>query len=152
MDAWVTETQTLMSGTRIVMELGHDLLVGGLLIPRGTPVYGHASLSGERLMVGIQSITWEGRVYRVALSVYDQDGLPGIYIPGMQDAQSLKESAGQDVGSFGPELLSPTLAGQAAGAGIQAARNMIGRKIKTVRVVVPAGYRLLLTDENKRVP
>jgi Conjugative transposon, TraM len=149
MDAWVAEKQSLVSGARIELELGHDLLVGKKLIPRGSPVYGQAGLSGERLLVSIRTISFEGKVYPVALQAYDQDGLPGIYIPGMQGAQSLKESGEQDINSLGPELLSPTLAGQVAGAGLQTARSLLGKKIRLIRVTVPAGYRLLLMDENK---
>jgi hypothetical protein len=45
---------------------------------------------------------------------------------------------------LGPTILSTTLAGQAAGAGMNLARSMIGKKVRTVRVKVPEGYRVFL--------
>jgi conjugative transposon TraM protein len=149
MIAMVPDEQTLAGGERIRLELGEDLLIGRQLIPRGIPIYGTTSLSGDRLIVFIHSINWDEHVYPVSLQVYDQDGLPGIYIPGVPGTESLKESANQDIGSLGTEAFSPTLAGQAAGAGIDAARSMLAKKIRRVRVVVPADYRLILKDGRK---
>jgi hypothetical protein len=148
-EALVPDEQALTGGARIRLELAQDLVVGRQLIPRGCPVYGNTSLSGERLLVLIRSITWEQHVFPVSLQVYDQDGLAGIYIPGVPGTDGLRESAGQDINSLGIGAFSPTLAGQAAGAGIDAARSLIGKKVRRVRVVVPADYRVILKDGRK---
>jgi hypothetical protein len=149
MEALAPDEQSLGSGERLQLELGRDLFVGSQFIPRGTPVYGNTSLSGERLLATIRSVAWQGRLYPVLLQVYDQDGLEGIYIPGVPGTDALRESADQQAGSLDVVSYSPTLAGQVAGAGIQTARSLIGKKIRRVRVVVPADYRLILRDGHK---
>jgi conjugative transposon TraM protein len=149
MIALIPDEQSLTAGERLKLELAQDLLVGRQLVPRGSPIYGTTNLSGERLLVNIYSISWDEHILPVSLQVYDQDGLPGIYIPGVPGTDALKESANQDIGSLETGVLSPTLAGQATGAGIEAARSLIGKKIRRLRVVVPADYRLILKDGHK---
>lgn len=146
--ALIPEEQVLVSGGELRMELARDVAVGGQRIPRGTPVYGSVALSGERLRVSVTAICWQERVYPVNLVVDDQDGLAGIHIPGAPASDAVRESADQDVGGLGPTILSTTLAGQAAGAGLNMARSMIGKKVRLVRVTVPAGYRVILHVQN----
>ena len=148
-EAIVPEEQVLVSGGELRLELAQAIEVGGVRVPRGTPVYGLVSLSGERLRVAITAITWLGRVWPVNLVVEDQDGGAGIYIPGAPVADAVRESEGQAAGDLGPTILSTTLAGQAAGAGVNLARSMIGKKVRLVRVTVPAGYRVFLHVKNE---
>jgi len=143
-EAIVPEEQVLVSGGELRLELVGDIEVGGVRIPRGAPVYGLVSLSGERLRVGITAIAWQGRVWPVNLVVEDQDGGTGIYIPGAPVSEAVRESEGQAAGELGPTILSTTLAGQAAGSGMNLARSMIGKKVRAVRVTVPEGYRVFL--------
>jgi hypothetical protein len=143
-EAIVPEEQVLVSGGELRLELVRDIEVGGVRIPRGAPVYGLVSLSGERLRVAITAIVWLGRVWPVNLVVEDQDGGTGIYIPGAPVSEAVRESESQTAGDLGPTILSTTLAGQAAGAGMNLARSMIGKKVRAVRVTVPEGYRVFL--------
>jgi hypothetical protein len=74
------------------------------------------------------------------------DGLPGIHIPGAITRDVAKESADQGISTMGLNALDPSLSGQAATAGIEAAKALISRKIKLVRVSVKAGYQVLLKN------
>jgi len=148
LEALVPEEQVLVSGGELRLELAGDVAVGGARIPRGTLVFGSVALSGERLRVSVPAICWQERVYPVNLVVDDQDGLAGIHIPGATASDAVRESADQEAGNFGPTILSTTLAGQAAGAGMNLARSMIGKKVRAVRVTVPAGYRVILHVKN----
>ena len=149
--AVVPEEQSLVTGEQLRLELARDVKVGDRLIPRGTFMTGVASLSGERLRVTIAAIGWEEHIFPVGLQVYDEDGGMGIYIPGAPAQDALRESGGQEVNSFGPTVLSTTLTGQAAGAGMQMARGLLSRKIRPVRVTVPEGYRVLLHVQNSGI-
>ena len=142
--------QVLVSGGQLRLELVGDIAVGGHRIPGGTPVYGTVALSGERLRVTITAIGWQGRIYPVNLAVADADGLAGIYIPGAPASDAVRESAEEATGDIGPTVLSTTLAGQAAGAGMGLARSLIAKKVRTVKVTVPAGYRVFLRGESGR--
>lgn len=147
-EAMVPEEMVLVSGGELRLELVRDVLIGRQRVPAGTPVFGTVSLSGERLRVAIGAVACDGRMLLVGLEVEDEDGMPGIYIPGAPVSEALRESAGQELGSLGSGVLSPTLAGQAAGAGVMLARSLIGKKIRPVKVTIPAGYRVLLHVKN----
>ena len=147
-EAMVPEETVLVSRGELRMELVRDVLIGRQRVPAGTPVFGTVSLSGERLRVAIGAMACEGRMLPVGLEVEDEDGMPGIYIPGAPVSEALRESAGQELGSLGSGVVSTTLAGQAAGAGVVLARSLIGKKIRPVKVTIPAGYRVLLHVQN----
>jgi hypothetical protein len=46
--------------------------------------------------------------------------------------------------------MDPSLGAQAASAGIQAAKTLISKKVKLVKVTVKAGYQVLLRDNNQK--
>jgi len=143
-EAVVPEEQVLVSGGELKLELTRDILLDNRRIPAGTPLYGIASLSGERLRVTINAIAWQDRVFPVQLQVDDEDGLAGIYIPGAPVTDAARESVSSEIGAVGPTVVSTGLAGQAANAGMTLARSLIGKKVRPVRVTVPAGYHVLL--------
>jgi hypothetical protein len=144
--AMIPEDQTLVAGATIALRLTQDAVVNGMTIPRDNPVYGLVSINGDRMGVTIASIRYRQGIYPVGLQVYDMDGLPGIHIPGAITRDVAKESADQGVSAMGLNALDPTLAGQAATAGIEAAKTLISRKIRLVRVSVKAGYQVLLKN------
>jgi hypothetical protein len=47
---------------------------------------------------------------------------------------------------LGLASMDPSLAGQAANAGLQFAKSLASRKARLVRVTLPAGYRVLLIN------
>jgi hypothetical protein len=144
--AVIPEDQTLVAGATITLRLTQDAVIGGITIPRDNPVYGLIAMNGDRMGVTVSSIRFRQGIYPVSLQVYDMDGLPGIHIPGAITRDVAKESADQGISSMGLTALDPSLAGQAATAGIEAAKTLISRKIKLVRVSVKAGYQVLLRN------
>jgi conjugative transposon TraM protein len=144
--AVIPEDQTLVAGATITLRLTQDAVINGITIPRENPVYGVVSINGDRMGVTISSIRFRLGIYPVSLQVYDMDGLPGIHIPGAITRDVAKESADQGISSMGLNALDPSLAGQAATAGIEAAKTLISRKIRLVRVSVKAGYQVLLKN------
>ena len=144
--AAIDESQTLVTGADVKMRLTADMYVNGTLIPAGTPVTGMANLSGERLKVQVSSIRFQNAIYPVGLAVYDVDGVAGIYIPGSINRDVSKESADQALGEMNMMSMDPSVGAQAASAGIQAAKTLISRKIKLVRVTVKDGYQVFLKE------
>jgi conjugative transposon TraM protein len=149
MEAIVPETQTLVNGATIRLELATELVIRGQRVGKGSALYGTVRLSNERLLVTVSSIRCGSEVFPVAMRVLDQDGLPGIYSPGSITRDATRESAGEAVGELGPAGLETTTSGQALNAGIQLARNLARRKVQLARVTVKAGYRVFLQDESK---
>lgn len=148
-EAIIPEEVVLVSGGELRMELAKDVAIGRQRVAAGTALFGTASLSGERLRVVISAIAVQGRVLPLGLEVDDVDGLPGIYIPGAPVPDALRESAGQELGSLGSGVVTTGLAGQAAGAGVVLARSLMGKKLRPVKVTIPAGYRILLHVKNQ---
>lgn len=144
--AVIARDQTLVSGASVELRLDQDAVVSGRVVPRGASVWGKAALSGERLTVAVSSVRVGGVVIPVNMEVFDLDGMVGIRVEGSINRDAAKASADEAVGSLGVPSLDPSLAGQATAAGIQAARTLLTRKVRLVRVSLRAGYRVLLKN------
>lgn len=147
-EAVVHENQILVTGAVIKLRLVNDVFINGTMIPKGNFVYGIASLNDERLNVEINSIRNNHSLLRVKLEVHDIDGLPGIYIPGTITRDVAKQSADNSFQLMELSSMDPSLKAQAASAGIDAAKNLLSKKIKLVKVMVKAGYKVLVKDKN----
>lgn len=145
-EACVAEDQTLTSGAVVKLRLLSDIRIAGTYIPKNNLVYGTANLNGERLEIDINSIRTGNSIYPVQLQVYDLDGLPGVFIPGAITRDVAKQSVDNSLQLMELTSLDPSLKAQVAGAGINAAKTLLGRKVKQVKVFVKAGYKLLLKE------
>jgi len=148
--AFIPLAQTLVSGATVKLQLLDDIYINGILIEGGQFLYGVAGLTGERLTIHITGVRYKENILPVDLSVYDLDGLEGIYVPGAITRDVAKQSSDQAIQSISLATLNPSLGAQAADAGLQAAKSLIGKKVKTVKVTIPSGYRVLLYDNKQR--
>ncbi|MCD0474068.1 conjugative transposon protein TraM [Flavobacterium sp. EDS] len=148
--AVIHETQTIVNGANVKFRLMNDIFVSGIKIPKNNFMFGVASLKGERLTIKINSIRYNNSLFPVDLSVYDMDGLIGIYIPGAINRDVAKASADRSMQTLGVASLDDSWGSQAAGAGIEAAKSLLSKKVKMVKVVVKAGYQVLLRDEKQK--
>lgn len=149
-EAVIHETQTIVNGSVIKLRLSSDIFLQGTLIPKNTFLYGIASLKGERLEVKINNIQFRNSIFPVELSVYDVDGIDGIYIPGAINRDVAKASADRSIQTLGLTGLTDSWGAQAAGMGIEAAKSLMSKKVKLIKVVVKAGYQVLLYDEKQK--
>lgn len=146
--AVIAQTQTVVSGSTVKLRLTQDVYIAGVLIPKESFVYGIATLNNERLVIRIESVRYENNLFPVKLSVYDLDGIAGIHIPGAIARDVAKQSLSQDIQGISIGTLDPSLGAQAASAGIQTAKTLMGRKTRLLQVTVKAGYQVLLKDGN----
>jgi conjugative transposon TraM protein len=149
-EAEIPETQTLVSGSTIKLRLLNDIRIHGQLISKNQFIYGIASLSNERLKIQFSSIRSGNNILPISMEAYDLDGLAGIYIPGSMNRDIAKQSGDQTISSLGLTSLDPSIGAQAAGAGIQAAKTLLSRKVKLVKVTIKEGYRVLLKDSHQK--
>ncbi|MEO9020973.1 MAG: conjugative transposon protein TraM [Ginsengibacter sp.] len=145
-EAVVNDNQVLVNGSVIKLRLLSDAYIKNVKIPAGNFVFGIAALNGERLEVQINSIRIDNSIYPVKMEVYDMDGLAGIYIPGAISRDIAKQSADNSLQTMQLTALDPSLTGQATAAGIGTVKNLISKKVKQVKVMVKAGYKILLKD------
>jgi conjugative transposon TraM protein len=149
-EAVIHESQTVVNGSTVKLRLINDVFINGVLIPKDNFVFGMAALNGDRLTVKVSSIRYQRSIFPVELSVYDIDGVTGIYIPGAISRDVGKESADQSIQNLGFTSYDPSLGAQAASAGITAAKSLFSRKVRLVKVTVKAGYQVLLRDEKQK--
>jgi conjugative transposon TraM protein len=150
--ACVQGDQTITDGQTVRLRLLEPMRVSGRTIPRNTPLVGMARLQGERLEIGIISLEHQGNIIPVELAVYDSDGQAGIFVPGSMETDAAKEIGANMGSSLGSSINISTDAGaQLAsdlGKGvIQGVSQYISKKMRTVRVHLKSGYRVLLYQE-----
>ncbi|MEZ2442736.1 conjugative transposon protein TraM [Chitinophaga sp. RCC_12] len=143
-------TQTLVSGSTVKMRILEDILINGVTIPEGSFIYGTCTVSGERLKIEIPGIRYSNNIFPVSLTVFALDALEGIPIPGALTRDAAKEGADRTLQSMQLMSLDPSIGAQAAGAGVEVAKGLFGKKAKLVRVTVKADYPLMLMDEKTR--
>lgn len=146
--AVVHESQLLVSGSTIKIRLEQNAYLQGQMIPKGSFVFGNCSLNGERLQVSINSIRSGNSIFPVSLIAYDMDGLPGIRIPGSINRDAAKKGTDQAIQTLNMASMDPSIGAQATAAGIEAAKNLLSKKVKLIKVTVKAGYSLLLASEH----
>jgi conjugative transposon TraM protein len=149
-DAVVHETVTIVNGSTVQFRLTQDVRINGILVPEGSFAFGAAQFGGDRLTVSIKSIQYQRQILPVSLSVYGLDGLPGIPVPGSVTRDVAKQSADQSISSVGLTSLDQSLGAQAATAGIQTVKNLVSKKVRLVHVTLPAGFQVLLKDNNQK--
>ncbi|HNU47255.1 MAG TPA: conjugative transposon protein TraM [Bacteroidia bacterium] len=144
----VPENIILVNGAVLKLRLTTDIYINGVLIPRNNIISGIVALDNERLQVEINSIRHNNSLFPVKLEVYDLDGLAGIYIPGAISRDVAKQSADNSLQLMELTTFDPSLKAQAAAAGVNTVKSLLSRKVKQVKVMVKAGYKVLLRDKN----
>ena len=153
--ACVHTQQTVTDGQTVRFRLLEPMLVSGKEIPRNTSVVGVAKIQGERLNVLISSLEYHGNIIPVELAVYDTDGQAGIFIPGSMERSAAKEIVAGMGTSAGSSMNFSTDAGAqlAADLGkglIQGTSQYFSKKMRTVKVHLKAGYKVLLYQPDNK--
>ena len=153
--ACVHTRQTVTDGQTVRFRLLEPMLVSGREIPRNTSVVGVAKIQGERLNVLISSLEYHGNIIPVELAVYDTDGQAGTFIPGSMERSAAKEIVAGMGTSAGSSMNFSTDAGAqlAADLGkglIQGTSQYFSKKMRTVKVHLKAGYKVLLYQSDNK--
>jgi conjugative transposon TraM protein len=130
-EAVIHGTQELVAGATVRMRLLNDVTINSSFIEKDQFVYGTCAINDERLTIQINSIRSGNSLLPVSLSVYDLDGLEGIYIPGAITRDAAKQASDDALQSVQLMSLDPSIGQQAAGAGIEAAQRTTEQKSKT---------------------
>ena len=152
--ACVQGDQTLTDGQTVKLRLLEPMRVSGRVIPRNTLLVGAARLQGERLGIGITSLEHGGSIIPVELEVYDSDGQAGIFIPGSMEIDAAKEIGANMGSSLGSSINISTdagaqLASDLGRGAIQGISQYISKRMRTIKVHLKSGYRVLLYQEKE---
>ena len=152
--ACVAQTQIIRAGSTVQLRLLEAVRIDDTVIPRNTPLYGLATISGMRLQVTVSSVEYGGRIFAVEAVAYDLDGQPGLNVPNSRERTALKEalaSVGQTAGtsvnvtrSAGQQVLS-----ELARGGLQASSQYVAEKLREVKITLKANHQLLLISKQQ---
>jgi len=79
--AEIYETTTVLNGNRIKLRLLEDTRINGQQIPKNSFIYGVCKIKNERLQIEITQLPVDNSFVPVKLTIYDLDGLEGLYVP-----------------------------------------------------------------------
>jgi hypothetical protein len=129
----VEEKHVIRNGQTIRLRIVKDFEIDGIRIPKNTMVSGLASFSNERVNIHISALKLSDRIVTSEFTVYDYDGVTGIYIPGGINQDLAKNGAGQGV-SLSTNI--PIVGGTISTGG--------QRKLQDPTVTIPAGYKVYM--------
>ena len=150
--ACIHGNQTITDGQAVRLRLLEAMRVGEREIPRNAVVVGMARLQGERLAIALKSIEHNGMIIPIELAVYDNDGQEGIFIPKSMEVDAAKEVGANMGSSLNSSInISSNAGAQLAsdlGKGvIQGVSQYISKKMRTVKIHLKAGYKVMLYQE-----
>ncbi|MBB6327642.1 conjugative transposon TraM protein [Algoriphagus iocasae] len=96
--------QDIKSGTlgaRLRIRLLDDILIGNAIVGKGTYLY--ALISGyeaQRVKLTISSVMINDQIFPIKLSIYDVDGMEGLYVPASAFREFSKELGGNTTGGM----------------------------------------------------
>ena len=96
--AVIDENNKGFLGSRIRFRLLEDIFVSSRKISKGSILYGQISgFSMQRVDLTIVSVFTKGEIFPVNLSIYDVDGMKGLYVPQSVFRDMLKEMGSNSV-------------------------------------------------------
>ena len=97
--AILDETLKVTDGSRVRIRLLDDIMINDALLTKGTYLYGNVSgFKAQRVHINISSIMVDGKQMKVDLSVYDNDGQEGFFVPSSA-FRDLSKDVGSQIGS-----------------------------------------------------
>ena len=114
----IDRTTKAREGTRLRFKLLDDVTVKGIRLKKGSYLYGIVTGFGQqRVKASITSILVGNKFIKVDLSVFDNDGMEGFYVPESTFREMVKDAgsnvAAQSVqfdvngtGSLSPEIIA----------------------------------------------
>lgn len=148
--AVIAVKQKARQGSVVELKLMDSVIFNGVIFPKGHSLYGLAAFSNQRLNLEIKNVRLGNQVIPVNLTVYDRrDAMVGINAPEALLTDAVNGGTTDAIGSL--NLPGFDLTTQLAGAGIDAAKTLLTKKIGRVKQNLKAGYPLLLRDNTKKL-
>lgn len=155
--AIIDEDVKATDGTRIRLRLLDDVEIGELVVPKGSYLY--ATMSGfgsQRVKGNIKSMLIDDELVKINLSIYDTDGMEGLYVPSSSFRETTKDVA-SSAASGNMEMNNGTNTGnsmtqwaaQAMTNAYQKTSNAIGKAIKKNKVKLKYGTFVYLINSKE---
>ena len=148
--AVIDENNKGFLGSRIRFRLLEDIFVGNKKISKGSILYGQISgFSMQRVDLTIVSVFTKGEIFPVNLSIYDVDGMKGLYVP-----QSVFRDMMREMGSNSVQGTQMDMSGQGFFTSIgsklfTSTSKSIANLIKTNKAKLKYNSYVFLIDEKQ---
>lgn len=156
--AIIDEDIKAVDGSRVRLRLLDDVEIDGSTVRKGTYLYATVSgFSSGRVKGSISSILVGDELVKVSLSLYDTDGLEGLYVPESQFRETGKDVASSamsgnlsmNTGGYGNNSLAQW-GMQAVQNAYQKTSNAISKAIKKNKVKLKYGTFVYLVNGNQK--
>ena len=146
-----------MDGSRVRLRLLDDVEIDDHVLKRGSYLYATMSgFSSGRVKGNIGSILVDDELVKVSLTLYDTDGMEGLYVPNSQFRETSKDVASgamsgnlsMNTGGYGNSLTQWGM--QAVQNAYQKTSNAISKAIKKNKVTLKYGTFVYLVNGNNR--
>ena len=151
--AIIDENIKAVDGSRVRLRLLDDVEIGGLFVPKGTYLY--ATMSGfskQRVKGKVASVFVGDEIKTINLSIYDTDGMEGLYVPSsafMETAKDIGSSAMQQSMSIDGSSSNNSVsqwAQQTVQQAYQRTSQAISKAIRKNKVKLKYGTRVYLIN------
>ena len=152
--AIIDEDIKAVDGSRVRLRLLDDVEIGEAVLRSGTYLYATMNGFGSQRVKGkVQSVLVDDRLVKVNISLYDTDGLEGLYVPESSFRETSKDVASGAVtgnmslnsGSYGNSLSQWGM--QAIQNAYQKTSNAIGKAIKKNKAKLKYGTFVYLVND-----
>lgn len=155
--AIIDEDIRAVDGSRVRLRLLDDIELGGNRMKRGDYLYAIMSGFGSQRVKGtVSSVLIGARLVKVSLSIYDTDGLEGLYVPESTFRETAKDvssgalSGNMNMGSATPGSSLSQWGMQAIQNAYQKSTGAVAKAIKKNAATLKYGTSVYLVNGNSK--
>lgn len=154
--------QIIESGQNVRVRTDEPMQVGDQILPSGSILTGVGTVAVDRLYISFSTVEHNGVLTAVSLEAYDADGQRGLFVPGSQEmdairelgvelATSLGQTASQNISVIGASQSAAEEIKKDLGQGtIQGVSRFAAKKLARVRITIQDGHHILIVPNNER--
>lgn len=142
--------QKVPPGGIVKLRLKDSITIRGITFPKGQSLSGLCAITNQRLLLDIKNIRLGNTIIPVNLTVFSLDGLVGIDAPKAELAGAAGDGASSALTNMQFLSMDQSLSTQAATAGISAAKGLLSKKVKKIRVKLKGDQTVLLRNNQQK--
>ena len=155
--AIIDEDIKAVDGSRVRLRLLDDIEINEKLLPKGSYLYAIMSGFGSQRVKGnVSSVLINDDIVKISLSIYDTDGLEGLYVPSSSFRETAKDvasgavSGNMNMGTGNTENSLSQWGMQAIQNAYQKTSNAISKAIKKNKVKLKYGTFVYLVNGKEK--
>ena len=146
--AIIDENVKAVDGSRVRLRLLDDVEIGEIIVKKGAYLYATMSgFSSQRVKGTVKSVLVDDEIVKINLSLYDTDGMEGLYVPSSQFRETSKDvTSNVDMNTTNTGSSFSQWGMQTMQNAYQKTSNAIGKAIKKNKVKLKYGTFVYLIN------